>query len=439
MSLADKISALLNAAPTTIDPEDEGLDDTRAQTVQAPTEELEFPQQQTPLRRKVAPLLLDEDERYAGEAVSRKRLADSDEDEAFGSDLSVVDDEEVSEEDESVADEEMSHEEDGASSEEEENSEAFEHMKTSDVPLEKKKGICTRNQINIWESILEMRIQLQKCLITANKMPQKRIFEELETEFGDKAKDVKGTVTDLLEKFLVLQSLLLAQCTETKILLAKGSSDDSKSERDGEEIPSDDEEIVSENEEDAACLHKAKRRKLEYYEENLANFHEKYQPHCNSVIQKWNDKTRILLSKGNEGASVLNQIQYALSDKAKLVKRTQLKRSNYQIIGEEGDEECNKEIFDDDDFYHQLLRELIEFRSADLTDPVQLSRQWIQLQNLRGKMKRNVDTRATKGRKIRYAVHSKLVNFMAPIDGGAWTEEAKTDLFKSLFRGDKST
>ena len=32
------------------------------------------------------------------------------------------------------------------------------------------------------------------------------------------------------------------------------------------------------------------------------------------------------------------------------------------------------EIFDDDDFYHQLLRELIERKTSDVNDPVALSR-----------------------------------------------------------------
>ena len=51
----------------------------------------------------------------------------------------------------------------------------------------------------------------------------------------------------------------------------------------------------------------------------------------------------------------------------------------------------------------QLLRELIE-QKMDLTessDPVAMGRQWLQLQRLRAKAKKIVDTRASKGRKIR--------------------------------------
>ena len=34
----------------------------------------------------------------------------------------------------------------------------------------------------------------------------------------------------------------------------------------------------------------------------------------------------------------------------------------------------DQEIFDDDDFYHQLLRELIERKTSEINDPVEISR-----------------------------------------------------------------
>lgn len=439
-SLADKISDLLSAAPVSFDPEDDVHDETTAKTVEPAPEDEDFEDEGFPTKRRIAAFPLEEDERYSGRTVSRKRLGSSEEDESSEVESEEASDDE-SEEESKAFDEERSEEEiEGADDESREDVE-FEHMKSADVSAEMKKGASVRNQINIWEGILEMRIQLQKCLLAANKMPQKEKFRELaenESEFDTKAKEVQGSVTDLLEKFLVLQSLLLSQYPETKSLLNKGKVKETESKHvndEDEEIPSDDE--VQDTKDDIkknGSLHRAKRRKLEYYKDNLKTFHDKYKPYRNSVIQKWNDRTRILQSKSTETTSILNQIQYTLSDRAKLIKRTQLKRSNYEILGETNDEEYNKEIFDDDDFYHQLLRELIEFRSADITDPVQLSRQWIQLQNFRSKMKRNVDTRATKGRKIRYTVHPKLVNFMAPIDNSSWSEEAKNDLFKSLFR-----
>ena len=34
----------------------------------------------------------------------------------------------------------------------------------------------------------------------------------------------------------------------------------------------------------------------------------------------------------------------------------------------------DEEIFDDDDFYHQLLRELIERKTSDINDPIAITR-----------------------------------------------------------------
>ena len=48
-------------------------------------------------------------------------------------------------------------------------------------------------------------------------------------------------------------------------------------------------------------------------------------------------------------------------------------------------------------------------------------------------MKRKVDVKATKGRRLRYTVHPKLVNYMAPQPGTVMTEEAVTELYNSLF------
>ena len=51
----------------------------------------------------------------------------------------------------------------------------------------------------------------------------------------------------------------------------------------------------------------------------------------------------------------------------------------------------------------QLLRDLIERKMnySESADPVAMGRQWLALQKLRSKVKKKVDTKASKGRKIR--------------------------------------
>lgn len=269
-----------------------------------------------------------------------------------------------------------------------------------------------------------------------------------------------------------MQNLLLKNFPETKGLSSNKKQTESKStakEESDEEIPSDtdNEEILSdtEPEDDVADVTSKKekvktnktvqkKRKLEDFESDLSTTHKNLKTFRDSTIQKWNEKTRLATAaniKNTPTNTILQQISYILSDRNKLIRRTQLKRSDYYIIGykseKNGDavgdngmtkdrkdnDEYIPEIFDDSDFYHQLLRELIECKSADISDPVQLSRQWIALQQMRSKMKRKVDTRATKGRKIKYVVHNKLVSYMAPVKSLKWNEESTNELYSSLF------
>ena len=80
------------------------------------------------------------------------------------------------------------------------------------------------------------------------------------------------------------------------------------------------------------------------------------------------------------------------------------------------------------------MRQLIESKtSLDSVDPISLSRQWLEVQKLRKKMKRRIDTRASKGRRLRYQIHQPLISFMAPIEDCPYEDSAKDALFSSLF------
>ncbi|KAM3960285.1 apoptosis antagonizing transcription factor [Aphomia sociella] len=356
--------------------------------------------------------------------------------------------------------------------------EEFEHLKKQNVSEEAKKGVCVRNQLLFWEGLLEMRIHLQRCMNTANQMPLPDTFEKLKTnkDFAEGVNATKTNVANVLDKFLTLQNLLLKKFPETKTLsvnkqtsgIAKKvenkeeSDEEIPSDTDNEEIPSDTEPEDNADVEDTEPTKNnskitTKKRKLEDYAKEIATSHKAFKSFRDTTIHKWNDKTRLATAANIKNAptnTILQQISYILSDREKLVRRTQLKRSEYDIVGykksveenvehdgehngivtsRKDNDEYIPEIFDDSDFYHQLLRELIECKSADISDPVQLSRQWIALQQMRSKMKRKVDTKATKGRKIKYVVHNQLVNYMAPEKCNMWTDESTNELYSSLF------
>ena len=48
------------------------------------------------------------------------------------------------------------------------------------------------------------------------------------------------------------------------------------------------------------------------------------------------------------------------------------------------------------------------------------------------KVQKVVDTKASKGRKLRYNVQEKLQNFMSPEDRGTWSARAREEFFASL-------
>ncbi|KAM9370616.1 protein AATF [Phaethornis superciliosus] len=327
------------------------------------------------------------------------------------------------------------------------------------------KGKAVRNQLALWDQLLEGRIKMQKALLTVNRLPQPDAYplfrKEGGQEFDNAVQNCCKALEALLKVLVELQDELLYQYPGTRQLVdgkqAKSESDD--------EIPSSsDEEQVDKAQEKRRSLPKRKL-KLEDYPEFIAKRYADFRTYRNNVLQKWHEKTKLASGKMGKGfgafeRSILTQIDHILMDKERLLRRSQTKRSVYTVLGKQEQEshplpeslpensevlpqsesnrhlkDIDEEIFDDDDFYHQLLREFIERKttSVDPNDQVAMGRQWLAIQKLRSKIKKKVDRKASKGRRIRYHVHSKLVSFMAPIDHCTMNDDARTELYRSLF------
>uniref|UniRef100_A0A8D9EFC8 Protein AATF n=1 Tax=Cacopsylla melanoneura TaxID=428564 RepID=A0A8D9EFC8_9HEMI len=291
------------------------------------------------------------------------------------------------------------------------------------------KGKAVQQQIALWDSFLECRIRLQKGIVAFNKLPSQEVMDKysLGTELHKELSDAQESVSRLTETLISLHEKLCNQYEGV------GQSESKK-----RKSTTSDKGGV-------------KKRKLEEYDSFLNQMKDNFVSYQNDAIQKWNDKTKIASGKtGNSNfsafdQSVLNQIEHILKDKARLVRRTQQRKSKYVRVGELGldskedseealiKDEYDVETFDDDDFYHKILRDYIEKKTVDINDPQKLGKQWMELQKLRSKMKRKVDVKCTKGRKLRYGVHEKLVNFMAPVLSHQWNLESEIELFKSLF------
>ncbi|XP_062448384.1 protein AATF isoform X1 [Rhea pennata] len=330
---------------------------------------------------------------------------------------------------------------------------------------EVEKGKAVKNQLALWDQLLEGRIKMQKVLLTANRLPQPDTFptfkKEGGQEFDNAVKNGYKALKALLRVLVDLQDELLYQYPGTRHLV---DGKQSKIESDDEILSSNDEEKGDEAQKKRRSLLKRKL-KMEDYSEFVAKRFADFRTYRNSVLQKWHDKTKLASGKMGKGfgafeRSILTQIDHIMMDKERLLRRTQTKRSVYRVLGKQEQEshpvpeslpensevlpqtdsnrhlkDIDEEIFDDDDFYHQLLRELIERKTSSLdpNDQVAMGRQWLAIQKLRSKIKKKVDRKASKGRKIRYHVHSKLVSFMAPIDHCTMNDDARTELYRSLF------
>uniref|UniRef100_F6T498 Apoptosis antagonizing transcription factor n=1 Tax=Ornithorhynchus anatinus TaxID=9258 RepID=F6T498_ORNAN len=328
------------------------------------------------------------------------------------------------------------------------------------VTEEIEKGRAVKNQIALWDQLLEGRIKLQKALLTTNQLPQPDTFPIFKdkggSEFASILKNSHKALKALLRSLVDLQDELLYQYPDTRHLVdgAKAKAE-SEEEISGEE----EEELLAEEGQQQQQRKGPPKRKLEMsdYPGFMAKRFAAFTSYRNRTLQKWHDKTKLASGKLGKGFGaferpILTQIDHILMDKERLLRRTQTKRSLYRVLGKAEPEiqpipesvpgqqeivlqaaanahlkDLDEEIFDDDDFYHQLLRELIERKTSSLdpNDQVAMGRQWLAIQKLRSKIHKKVDRKASKGRKLRYHVLSKLLSFMAPIDHTTMNDDAR--------------
>ncbi|XP_030737741.2 protein AATF isoform X2 [Globicephala melas] len=338
----------------------------------------------------------------------------------------------------------------------------FSEVKVSE---EVEKGQAVKNQIALWDQLLEGRIKLQKALLTTNQLPQPDVFPIFKDkggpEFASALKNSHKALKALLRSLVDLQEELLFQYPDTRYLV-DGTKPKAESE---EEISSEDEELVEEKQQQQRRAPAKRKLETEDYPSFIAKRFADFTVYRNRTLQKWHDKTKLASGKLGKGfgafeRSILTQIDHILMDKERLLRRTQTKRSIYRVLGKPEPaaqpvpeslpgqpeilpqapasahlKDLDEEIFDDDDFYHQLLRELIERKTSSLdpNDQVAMGRQWLAIQKLRSKIRKKVDRKASKGRKLRFHVLSRLLSFMAPIDHTTMNDDARTELYRSLF------
>lgn len=148
-----------------------------------------------------------------------------------------------------------------------------------------------------------------------------------------------------------------------------------------------------------------------------------------TTLDKWSGKTQgvstaNLGKKLNNAASphrpLVASINETLSyDQDRLIIRTRTPRS----MAPGCTEAEHPEIFDDADFYQLLLKALVDRRMVDGGAGAGAGAITWTTAMRDSRKKKVVDTKASKGRKLRYQVQEKIQNFMAPLENNTWHEQ----------------
>jgi protein AATF/BFR2 len=299
------------------------------------------------------------------------------------------------------------------------------------------KAAHTVNQTRLWEALIEARIHMQPLLAIANRMPHPETHALFCSEEGTSSlAEASQGPTEVLHDLDMLECELWNAHEE--LVAAAG-----KAEPLGESMDID-----------AEWEHMQERSK-------------RFQEWQSSVLERWYERTQIGVTGAKKFKAVnlgtVRQIEQALEDKQRLIRRAQIRRATLgRVLGEprtgdrrattvdesktataitatkakEKDVEVDEEIFDDTDFYGDLLRELIEStrqREDGLDEGMFGGVAVSELKRLRRQPKKR-QRNVSKGRTLKFDPHPLLVNFMAPVD----TPTAKTDwdtqqLFSNLF------
>ncbi|GAD97465.1 transcription factor AATF/Che-1, putative [Paecilomyces variotii No. 5] len=278
------------------------------------------------------------------------------------------------------------------------------------------KGFAVKQQRSAFDALLNTRIKLQKGLTSVNALP-------------DAAKEAESIDEEAIRSAESAALALWTTLEDLRLALADAQSKDSSKKR---KRPSPVSSTTS-----SASLWK---RMMDLETESVA--------HRRATLDKWSVKVRgsnatLPNARGKllGSASGSQQTITAVLDAHIATENGERasKRSR-QSNGTTSNSDAPEPVYDDTLFYQSLLRDLVEQRmsSSDaITNGVETLH--IQLPAVnpttgmrKDKVKRAVDTKASKGRKMRYTVHEKLQNFLVPEDRGTWTNKAREEFFASL-------
>ena len=312
------------------------------------------------------------------------------------------------------------------------------------------KGAAVRRQNEVWEKALQTRIVLQRGLNASAKMPTPTYWRALAKADGE-VKPAMATCAAAARGALDALCSLQAALIDGNPAIAEAA---------GEGVGGGKKRKASSAMAAVSKFGLLASPASEVWE-NIDSVYQRFAAFRDVSIDRWHRKAQVQVGKmstsggGGEmrafNQSVSAQVASAMRIPDRLVRKSQPPAHLApKRLGEpEGTEKAAptgdrtedidaddleaaaraearvEEIYDDADFYEQVLKEFLESAGAAAGLAAAASKP--------AKRRKVVDRRASKGRKLRYHVQQKLVNFCAPVELEVpqWAEKIFGQLFAS--------
>ncbi|PHH69465.1 hypothetical protein CDD82_7743 [Ophiocordyceps australis] len=262
------------------------------------------------------------------------------------------------------------------------------------------KGIAIEKQRHMYDGLLNLRIRLQKALVAANTLPTVEQKPEQNSEPYNSAEEAAVKLLETLSSI------------RAKLGVSKAAG--IKRKRQADQDISNEALWKQAQEQEQATV--------EFRRDKLDKWHSKVQSVSGAAAGTWQKYTTLVqaLDSQLEGSS------------QRLVQRTRVPRScapRQAALKLAQDDD----VFDDADFYQVLLKDLVDARTVESAEAMTGALPSVMLTAAReAKTRKQVDRKASKGRKLRFTVHEKLQDFMAPEDRRTWEQQAIDGFFGTL-------
>lgn len=302
---------------------------------------------------------------------------------------------------------------------------------TKFTPSEIRKGKNVKNQKNLFEFFIGLRIGIQKILTGINSLPR---YNQITKYIDDSNVEVvKLTLKDLFKllfNIIQLQKELLSAGNLQESLEKSAANTVSNFSKILKMIKS----IMSSLEDD--CMTVELNELMQIFNaifDKILMINEKVTNvwYRKSLVNTYKSNTKILKILNND---FCEHIKSNLNSNYETIRQATKKKANDRLLGRKI--EFDDETYNDQDFYNHLLKEYIasheEMNEMEHTDDKRYDLTMKYLMNKTEKQKKNVDTKASKNRKLRYDKYEKLINFTVPMHNSS-ANPGRDELIRSIF------